>query len=188
MQRKEKSAKGIYSIEVKDWQGIKRSMGDYAGKPLLIVNVASNCGLAKQSYLELAEILEKYHSKGLRILLFPCRQFLKQEFSQISKVKEVADSYSGKFDLMDYVEVMGSGIHPLFKYLCDNLKGFLTNSIKWNFTYFLIGRKGELVRRFAPMEHIKHDDPDLVRCVGNAKSEAPQFQGKASCELEESDE
>lgn len=157
----------IYDIEVLDAQKVKHSLSEFKGKVLLIVNVASQCGLAKQSYAELSSLLDKYYNRGLRILLFPCRQFLAQEYCDINKVKDFINEYNKDFILMDMVNVNGKNRHPLYEYLCSNLKGFLTNHIKWNFTYFLIGRNGELVRRYSPTEHIKENDADILRCIGD---------------------
>lgn len=164
-------AKSIYDISVLDYQHVRHSLAEFRGKVLLIVNVASFCGLAKKSYEELCSLCVKYHRRGLRILLFPCRQFMSQEYSDIMKVKEFTDQYNDKFILMDMVDVKGKNMHPLYKYLVENLQGWLTNSIKWNFTYFLIGRDGELARRYGPTERLKEDDPDLLRCIGTVEDE-----------------
>ncbi|KAI5169823.1 hypothetical protein PAEPH01_1028 [Pancytospora epiphaga] len=161
----------VYDITVTDYLKNRYKLLKYKGKVLLIVNVASGCGLARQAYANLCDLLVKYQRKGLCIMLFPCKQFLSQEFSDIQKVKEFVDKYNDNFILMDMVDVKGENMHPLFKLLCDNLKGWLTNSIKWNFTTFLIGRNGELVKRYGPTERIKASDPDLLKCIGNAKDE-----------------
>lgn len=161
----------IYDIEVTDITKRTFKLAELKGKVIIVVNVASKCGLAERSYQELASLLAKYHSKGLRVLLFPCRQFLNQEYEQMEKVKDFANRFSERFMLMDEISVKGSNIHPLFKFLSENLKGFLTNDIKWNFTYFLIGRNGELVRRYGPTERLSDTDKDLVRCIGNVEDE-----------------
>lgn len=159
----------IYDIEVTDINHNRYTLRKYEGKVLIIVNVASKCGLANQSYQELTSLLVKYHSKGLRILLFPCKQFLNQEFDEMEKVQEFAKNYSENFIIMDAVNVKGHNIHPLFKYLTEHLKGFITNEIKWNFTYFLVGRNGELVRRYGPTERLPDTDPDLLSCIGDVE-------------------
>ncbi|ELA42299.1 uncharacterized protein VICG_00699 [Vittaforma corneae ATCC 50505] len=163
--------KGLYDIEVTDINKRAFKLAELKGKVIIIVNVASKCGLAEKSYQELASLLAKYHSKGLRILLFPCRQFLNQEYEQMEKVRSFANKFSENFMLMDEIDVKGPSIHPLFKFLTENLKGFLTNNIKWNFTYFLIGRNGELVRRYGPTERLPDADKDLVRCIGDVEDE-----------------
>lgn len=171
----------IYDIKVTDLSGRQFKLEELKGNVVLIVNVASKCGLAQQSYQELASLLVKYHSKGLRILIFPCQQFLKQEFDQLEKINEFARSFSDKFMIMKPVDVKGKNIHPLFKYLIDNLHGFLTNDIKWNFTYFLIGRNGELVRRYGPTERLPDTDKDLVKCIGNVEDVPDKTNTKNIC-------
>lgn len=162
-------AQSIFDIHVRDYKKRAHTLAEYRGNVMLIVNVASECGLAEGSYRELASLLTKYHHRGLCILLFPCGQLLSQEFGDIQKVKEFADRYHKSFVLMDMTEVRGKNIHPLFQYLIDNLHGRLTNSIKWNFTYFLVGRDGTPLRRYGPTEHIRDDDRDLLRAIGDAK-------------------
>lgn len=155
----------IYDICVRDYTGKVRHLSEYKGKVLLIVNVASTCGFAKRAYTELTALLTTYHKDGLRILLFPCKQFMNQEFTEMKKIKDFVDEYDDRFDLMDMIDVRGSTVHPLYKYLIKNLKGWLTNSIKWNFTTFLIGRNGELARRYGPTESIDPMDSDIVKCM-----------------------
>jgi len=171
------SSSPIYSIQVREWNKTSRFLSHYKGKTLLIVNVASNCGLAKAAYEELSGLDAKYFRKGLRILLFPCRQFLNQEFQEISKIKEFISQFGSNFILMDYVNVKGNDISPLYKYLISNTKGFLTNGIKWNFTYFLIGPDGKIVRRYGPTEHV-HDDEgsEIQKCLKRSKGDKEKIK------------
>ncbi|KAI4291072.1 phospholipid-hydroperoxide glutathione peroxidase [Pancytospora philotis] len=178
----------IYDIRVRDYCGRPMKMEEYRGKVLLIVNVASRCGLAHKAYTALASLLSTYHKKGLRILLFPCKQFMNQEYASISEVKKFAEQYDDRFDLMEMVDVSGQSIHPLYKYLTDNLTGWLTNSIKWNFTVFLVGRNGELVQRYGPTEALKHDDAQILACIGSVPDEVSMPAGRVVPELEESSE
>lgn len=161
----------IYNIEVTDCNKRTFKLEELKGKVLIIVNIASNCGLAKRSYLELSSLLVSYRHRGLRVLLFPCRQFLKQEFEEMEEIKKFIKDYSDDFMLMDMVNVIGNDIHPLFRYLKDNLQGFITNDIKWNFTYFLIGRNGELLRRYGPTERVKDTDKELVKAINAGEEE-----------------
>lgn len=155
----------IYDIEVTDIDDNKYLLEEYRGKVLLIVNVASNCRLADKSYKELAALLEKYNSNGLVILLFPCNQYKNQEYGTKPEIKNFVAQYGDQFILMDVVQVKGPEIHPLFKYLTNKLTGFFTNDIKWNFTYFLIGRNGESVKRYSPLDGISVTDRDLVNQI-----------------------
>lgn len=159
----------IYDIEVTDIEKNTYKLERYRGNVMLIVNVASGCGLAEKSYRELSDLLIKFHTRGLRILLFPCRQFLNQEYEDLEQVREFSRQYHDEFVLMDAVNVKGTNIHPLFRYLTDNLKGFLFNGIKWNFTYFLVGRNGELVKRYGPTESITDTDASFLKCIGEAE-------------------
>lgn len=177
----------IYEITVRDAEQRSFKLEELKGKVLLIVNVASKCGLAERSYHELADLLAKYHSRGLRILLFPCSQFLNQEYSEIKLVREFARQYSEDFMLMDAVNVKGPKIHPLFQYLTDNLKGFLVNTVKWNFTYFLVGRNGELLKRYGPTERLPDTDPVLVEAIGDSKEEFKKTSGKIKVDFSSSD-
>lgn len=155
----------IYDISVTDMNMEEYKLERYRGKVLLIVNVASKCGLADKSYTELSKLLKEYSNKGLLILLFPCSQFRDQEYKEKQEIKDFVAKYGKEFILMDSVQVKGPNIHPLFKFLIENLEGFGTDDIKWNFTYFLIGRQGELVKRYSPISGISPDDKDLVKCI-----------------------
>ncbi|HHZ8493187.1 TPA: glutathione peroxidase [Enterobacter mori] len=127
------------------------SMADYAGKVVLVVNTASQCGFTPQ-YAGLEALYKKYAEQGLVVLGFPCNQFGKQEpggADEISKTCHI--NYGVSFPMFEKVEVNGSAAHPLFRYLTNELPGVLGGRIKWNFTKFLIGRNGEPLKRFAPM-------------------------------------
>lgn len=126
-------------------------MADYAGKVVLVVNTASQCGFTPQ-YAGLEALYKKYATQGLVVLGFPCNQFGKQEpggADEISKTCHI--NYGVSFPMFEKVEVNGSAAHPLFRYLKNELPGVLGGRIKWNFTKFLIGRNGEPLKRFAPM-------------------------------------
>lgn len=101
----------------------------------------------------------KYAERGLRILAFPSNQFGNQEPGTEAQIKEFAQGYNAQFDMFSKIDVNGADAHPLWKLLKDqpNGKGFLVNSIKWNFTKFLINREGQLVKRYGPLE-----DPSVV--------------------------
>ncbi|WP_447852749.1 glutathione peroxidase [Enterobacter mori] len=127
------------------------SMADYAGKVVLVVNTASQCGFTPQ-YAGLEALYKKYAEQGLVVLGFPCNQFGKQEpggADEISKTCHI--NYGVSFPMFEKVEVNGSAAQPLFRYLTNELPGVLGGRIKWNFTKFLIGRNGEPLKRFAPM-------------------------------------
>jgi len=131
-------------------------MKDYEDKVLLIVNVASKCGFTPQ-YKALQKMYENYHSKGLEILGFPCNQFGKQESGSNEEIKSFCDlNYGVSFKIFDKIKVNGKDANPLFKHLKKSAKGVLgSESIKWNFTKFVVDRNGEVVKRFAPKDNMK---------------------------------
>ena len=101
---------------------------------MLIVNVASKCGLTKDNYKQLAEISDKYTEQGLRVLLFPCNQFGGQEPGTSEQICEFIAGYGKKFTIFEKINVNGDDAHPLYKFLKKKLSGFLVDAIKWNFT------------------------------------------------------
>ncbi len=141
----------VYDFEVTTIMGLPRSMGDYRGKLLLIVNTASECGFTPQ-YAGLQELYETYHDRGLEVLGFPCNQFGKQEPGSSEEIQHFCRvNYGVTFPMFDKINVNGANAHPLFRYLKNQAPGALgTKAIKWNFTKFLVGRDGHVVARFAP--------------------------------------
>lgn len=141
----------FYQLTATSLDGRPISMADYAGKVVLVVNTASQCGFTPQ-YAGLEALYKKYADRGLVMLGFPCNQFGKQEpggADEISKTCHI--NYGVSFPMFEKVEVNGSAAHPLFRYLKNELPGVLGGRIKWNFTKFLIGRDGKPLKRFAPM-------------------------------------
>lgn len=143
------SAGGIHDITVKDIDGKEVKLSDYKGKVLLIVNVASKCGLAPQ-YKALEALYEKYKDNGLVVLAFPCNQFGGQEPGTNQEIKEFCSSnYSVTFPLFDKVDVNGEKRHPLYVALAGKDSPY-PGDIKWNFGKFLVGRDGKILKRFEP--------------------------------------
>jgi len=143
-------SKTIYSFTAKDIDGNDVSLEKYRGYALIVVNVASNCGFTKTHYKELNELYDKYEEKGLRILAFPCNQFMGQEPGCEVDIKEFVKKQKSRFDFFSKIEVNGDNAHLLWKWLKESQKGLFGNFIKWNFTKFLIDRNGVPVKRFAP--------------------------------------
>lgn len=140
----------VYDYTVKKPNGDKLSLEEFAGKPLIIVNTASKCGL-KGQFRELQEIYEDYKDKDLVILGFPCGQFNNQEYDNIEETTQFCQiNYGVTFPMFAKIDVNGENTHPLFQLLKNEKGGMLTDNIKWNFTKFLIDRKGRVVKRYAP--------------------------------------
>jgi len=141
----------IYDITVKTIRGEEKSMADYKGKVLLIVNTASKCGFTPQ-YKELQELYDEYKDKGFEVLAFPCNQFGQQEPGSESEIERFCQlNYGVTFPMFAKVDVNGENAHPLFVYLTEKVPGILgTKAIKWNFTKFLVDKNGNVVSRFAP--------------------------------------
>ncbi len=151
----------IYTIEVKDIDGKSIGLDKYEDRVMLIVNVASQCGYTSQ-YAGLQELHAKYASEGLSILGFPCNQFLSQEPGTEEEIKNFCMSNFGvEFDMFSKIDVNGENTHPLYIYLKDNAGGFVTDAIKWNFTKFLVDRKGKVIKRYAPSVKPKAIEEDI---------------------------
>jgi len=123
----------------------------YRGHVLIIVNVASNCGLTDTNYKQLQQLYNKYSEKeGLRILAFPSNQFAGQEPGTSEEIQNFVKQYNVTFDMFEKINVNGENAHPLWKWLQTQKKGLITNDIKWNFTKFIIDKEGKVVERFSP--------------------------------------
>ncbi|CAN4099100.1 unnamed protein product [Withania somnifera] len=147
----EGSPKSIYDFTVKDIQGNEVPLSNYRGKVLLIVNVASKCGLTDQNYKELNVLYEKYKDQGFEILAFPCNQFLWQEPGTNEEIQQtVCTRFKAEFPVFEKIDVNGDNVAPLFKFLKSEKGGFLGNAIKWNFTKFLVNKEGNVVERYGP--------------------------------------
>lgn len=145
------SATSIYDFHARDIHGNDVSLDKYRGHVSIIVNVASNCGLTDVNYKELVELYERYGEKnGLRILAFPSNQFGGQEPGSSEDILSFIKKYNVTFDVFEKVDVNGDTAHPLWKWLKTQADGLLTNSIKWNFTKFIIDKQGKVVSRFSP--------------------------------------
>lgn len=140
----------IYDYQVKDTNGEVTSLHEYEGKVLLIVNTATGCGFTPQ-YEGLQELYNNYKDQGLEILDFPCNQFANQAPGTNQEIVGFCQlKYGVTFRTFSKVEVNGEYEDPLFTYLKSQKKGVMGNKIKWNFTKFLVDRKGNVVERFSP--------------------------------------
>jgi glutathione peroxidase len=151
----------LYDISARDISGAERSLADYRGKVLLVVNVASRCGFTPQ-YAGLEALYRKYHDRGFEVLGFPCNQFGAQESGSEAEIQTFCSTtYGVSFPLFAKVDVNGTAAHPLYRLLKGERPGILgTEAIKWNFTKFLVNRQGEVVKRYAPND--KPEDLDAA--------------------------
>jgi glutathione peroxidase len=141
----------LYQLSCKTTSGEQKSLADYEGQVLLVVNTASKCGFTPQ-FEGLESLYEKYRGRGLEILGFPCNQFGKQDPGSNGEIVEFCQlNYGVSFPMMGKIEVNGSSADPLYEHLKKKAPGALgTRAIKWNFTKFLIDASGKVVKRFSP--------------------------------------
>ena len=156
----------VYDYKVKDINGKEVSMADFKDKVLLIVNVASTCGFTPQ-YEGLQKLYDKYSEAGLEILGFPCNQFGAQEKGDESDIKEFCSvNYSVTFPIFSKIDVNGANADPLFEFLKDKMKGFLgTESVKWNFSKFLLSRDGTVEKRYGSLDFPEAIEPDIKKLL-----------------------
>jgi len=141
----------IYDFSVDDIHGKQQKLADYKDKVLLVVNVASKCGFTPQ-YKGLEALYEKMHARGLEVLGFPCNQFGAQEPGSEDEIAQFCEiNYGVTFPLFAKIDVNGGDAAPLYQHLKKARPGLLgSEAIKWNFTKFLVDRKGNVVERYAP--------------------------------------
>jgi len=157
----------LHDFDWKTIDGDDKSLGDYAGKAVLLVNVASKCGLTPQ-YEGLERLYGRFREQGLEVLGFPCNQFAGQEPGSDAEVKSFCSTeYGVSFPLFSKLEVNGSGRHPLYAWLCAEQVGpEEAGDVKWNFGKFLVGKDGRLLARFSPQ--VEPESPELVGAVESA--------------------
>jgi glutathione peroxidase len=156
----------VYDFAVKDIHGREQKLDQYKDKVMLIVNVASKCGFTPQ-YKGLESLYEKMRSRGLEVLGFPCNQFGAQEPGTEKEIESFCDlNYGVKFPLFAKIDVNGDGAAPLYKYLKKERPGLLgSEAIKWNFTKFLVDRKGRVIERYAPNVEPQAIAPDIEKLL-----------------------
>jgi len=156
----------LYTIPVKTIAGDTTTLEPYRGRPLLIVNVASRCGFTPQ-YAGLEALYQKYKDTGFAVLGFPCNQFGSQEPGTETEIRGFCDlQYGVTFPMFAKIDVNGENAHPLYRYLKSEKKGLLgREAIAWNFTKFLIGRDGAVLRRYGPRRKPDAIDKDVAAVV-----------------------
>ncbi|KFK31918.1 hypothetical protein AALP_AA6G175800 [Arabis alpina] len=159
--------KSIYDFTVKDAKGSDVDLSTYKGKVLLIVNVASQCGLTNSNYTELAQLYQKYKDHGFEILAFPCNQFGNQEPGSNEEIVAFACTrFKAEYPIFDKVDVNGDKAAPIYKFLRSSKGGLFGDGIKWNFAKFLIDKEGNVVDRYAPTTSPLSIEKDLKKLLG----------------------
>lgn len=153
----------IYSFSATAIDGKEINFEQYRGKVLLIVNTASKCGFTPQ-YQGLEALYKNYQAQGLEVLGFPCNQFGKQEPGNEQEIKEFCQlSYDVSFPLFQKIDVNGDNAHPLYQFLKSQAKGVMgSESIKWNFTKFLVDQSGKVLKRFGSVSTPEKIEKDIA--------------------------
>lgn len=162
-----------YDFSALDIDGNERTLDEFEGRVLLIVNVASRCGFTPQ-YTGLEALWRKHRAAGLTVLGFPCNQFGHQEPGDEKEIREFCSTrYEVTFPLFSKIEVNGAGTHALYRWLKSERSGILgTETIKWNFTKFLTDRGGRVVERYAPKATPEAIERDLEPILGATRESA----------------
>ena len=143
----------VYDFSADSINGKAVKLSKFKGKAMLIVNTASACGFTPQ-FAGLEELHKTYGDKGLVVLGFPCNQFGAQDSGSNDEIAEFCQlNYGVSFPMMEKIDVNGSGAHPLYQWLAAEAPGLLgSKAIKWNFTKFLVGKDGAVIKRYAPTD------------------------------------
>lgn len=157
----------LYDIPVKSIDGTEQTLAPYQGKVLVIVNTASQCGFTPQ-YKGLETLHRELGPKGVEVLGFPCNQFGSQEPGNEEEIKSFCSlTYDVSFPMFAKIDVNGESTHPLYKHLKSEQPGLLgTEAIKWNFTKFLVGRDGKVLKRYAPTDTPESIRADVEKALG----------------------
>lgn len=156
---------GFYNLSINSSKGSLIKMEDFKNKVILVVNTATQCGLAPQ-FDGLENLYQKYKDDGLVVIGFPCNQFKDQEPENDDNMVEACKINHGvSFTLTKKIDVNGNDTHEIFEYLKNELGGFLGNKIKWNFTKFLIDRNGSPYKRYAPIVKPHKIEKDIIRLL-----------------------
>ena len=147
------STSTVYDFSARQIDGQEISLAEFKGKVVLIVNTASKCGFTPQ-FGGLEQLHTSYAGKGLAVLGFPCNQFGAQDPGSNGEIESFCQlNYGVSFPMMGKIDVNGPAAHPLYKWLASEAPGLLgSKAIKWNFTKFLIGKDGHVIRRYAPLD------------------------------------
>ncbi|KAJ6393693.1 hypothetical protein OIU77_023012 [Salix suchowensis] len=145
------STQSVHDLTVKDATGNDVDLSIFKGKVLLIVNVASKCGMTNSNYTEFNQLYERYKDQGLEILAFPCNQFGEEEPGTNDQITDfVCTRFKSEFPIFDKIDVNGENASPLYKFLKLGKWGIFGDDIQWNFAKFLVNKDGQVVDRYYP--------------------------------------
>jgi glutathione peroxidase len=158
----------VYDFEADAIDGRRVSLAQYRGQPMLIVNTASACGFTPQ-FGGLEQLHETYGPRGLAVLGFPCNQFGAQDPGSDTEIAGFCQrNYGVTFPMMSKIAVNGDAAHPLYRWLTAEAPGLLgSKAIKWNFTKFLVGRDGRVIKRYAPQDKPESLAKDIEAALGS---------------------
>jgi glutathione peroxidase len=146
-------------------EGEEKSLADYKGQVVLVVNTASKCGFTPQ-YKGLQQLHETYGDRGLVIVGFPCNQFGRQEPGNSEEIGAFCErNYGVTFQMMEKIDVNGANAHPLYEWLRSEKGGLLGGKIKWNFTKFLVGKDGQVIDRYPPTTRPEKLTDDIEKAL-----------------------
>lgn len=165
---KDNDMKSIYDFEAKSIQGDVIALSSYSGKAILVVNTASQCGFTPQ-FKGLESLHKTLGPKGLIVLGFPCNQFGSQDPGSNADIDTFCQTnYGVSFQMMEKIDVNGKNAHPLYAWLKEEAPGILgSEAIKWNFTKFLVGRNGQVIKRYAPQDNPESIASDIETALIN---------------------
>lgn len=156
----------VHGFSAEDYRGQIIDFSSFQDKVLLVVNTASNCGFTPQ-YEGLQKLYQKYQEQGLEVLAFPCNQFKQQEKGSNEEIKEFCDlNFKISFPLFAKIEVNGDSAHPLYQHMKQQAPGLLgSQSIKWNFTKFLVNKQGKVIKRYGSMTRPEAIEADIKKLL-----------------------
>ena len=156
----------VYDFQAKDISGKDIALSAFMGKVMLVVNTASKCGFTPQ-FGGLEALHNSYAAKGLAVLGFPCNQFGSQDPGSDSEIAGFCQmNYGVSFPMMSKIDVNGPTAHPLYKWLAAEAPGLLgSKAIKWNFTKFLVGKDGQVIKRYAPLDKPASMEKDILMAL-----------------------
>ena len=165
---KDNDMKSIYDFEAKSIQGDVIALSSYSGKAILVVNTASQCGFTPQ-FKGLESLHKTLGPKGLIVLGFPCNQFGSQDPGSNADIDTFCQTnYGVSFQMMEKIDVNGKNAHPLYAWLKEEAPGILgSEAIKWNFTKFLVGRNGQVIKRYSPQDNPESIASDIETALIN---------------------